>query len=106
MPILNHLREKFPWFPTIDTDACRADLQCLNFCPYDVFEWNPKTGQPLVAHPLRCLPGCEICLDACVTGALSFPTKQEFHITLDKIRGAENKVRPLRPVRVGPRLQK
>ena len=65
MPFLSYLREKFPWFPTIDSDACRADLQCLNFCPHDVFEWDPKTGRPFVAHPLRCLPGCEICLEGC-----------------------------------------
>ena len=46
MPLLSYLREKFPWFPTIDPDACRADLQCLNFCPHDVFEWDPKPAGP------------------------------------------------------------
>jgi NAD-dependent dihydropyrimidine dehydrogenase PreA subunit len=91
MPLLSFLREKFPWFPTIDADACRADLQCLNFCPQDVFEWDPKTGRPIVAHPLRCSPGCEICLDGCDTGAISLPTKSEFQATLKKLRAAEDK---------------
>jgi NAD-dependent dihydropyrimidine dehydrogenase PreA subunit len=91
MPLLSNLREKFPWFPTIDVDGCRADLQCLNFCPHDVFEWDAKTGRPIVAHPLRCLPGCEICVQGCDTGAISLPTKREFQETLKRLRDAENK---------------
>jgi len=91
MPLMNHLGEKFPWFPTIDSDFCRADLQCLNFCPQDVFEWNPKTGEPFVAHPFRCLPGCEICVEGCDTAAISLPTKLEFQLLVKKMRRAENK---------------
>lgn len=91
MPLLSYLRERIPWFPSIDRDLCRADLQCLNFCPHDVFEWDPKTGQPVVAHPLRCLLGCQICLDGCDTAAISLPSKDEFHVTLEKLRGSGNK---------------
>ena len=98
MPLPGDLRKKFPWFPTIDHDLCRADLQCLNFCPYDVFEWDPKTGRPVVAHLLRCLPGCEICLDGCETGALSLPTKREFHLHLEKLRRVEHRSSRLRLV--------
>jgi NAD-dependent dihydropyrimidine dehydrogenase PreA subunit len=87
-PVLENLRQKFPWFPNVDADLCQADLQCLNFCPHDVFEWDPQTGQPVVAHPLRCLPGCEICLEGCVTGAISLPTKEEFQFNLNKLRRA------------------
>jgi len=94
MPLLNHLREKFPWFPTIDSAACRADLQCLNFCPHDVFAWDAKTGRPVVAHPFRCLPGCEICLEGCDTGAISLPTKQEVQTALKKLREAEDNSYP------------
>ena len=90
MPLLSHLRGKLPWFPRIDDDLCRADLHCLNFCPYDVFEWDPNTGQPLVAHPLRCLMGCEICLEACDTAAISLPTPQEFQIALNRLRRNAN----------------
>jgi len=91
MPLLSHLREKFPWFPTIDAAACRADLQCINFCPHDVFEWDATTGRPVIAHPLRCLPGCQICLEGCTTGALSLPTKREFHVNLERLRAAVNR---------------
>jgi NAD-dependent dihydropyrimidine dehydrogenase PreA subunit len=88
MTLLNQLREMFPWFPTIDYSACRKDLECLNFCPHDVFEWDAKTGRPIVSHPLRCLPGCGICLEGCHTGAISLPSKHEVHATLERLRGA------------------
>ncbi len=93
MPLLNYLREQFPWFPRIDADACCADLQCLNFCPHDVFEWDAKSGRPVVAHPVRCLPGCQICLEVCQTGAVSLPSKREFKITLSKLRGSAKQSR-------------
>ena len=86
MPFLEDLRAKFPWIPKIDPEACRKDLQCLNSCPHDVFEWDPKTGRPIVAHPLQCSPGCEICLEGCDTGALSLPTKDEFQVMMKKLR--------------------
>jgi len=87
--VLDHLRKSFPWFPSIDYDRCRQDLECLSFCPNDVFEWDPKTGRPSVAHPLRCAPGCMICLEGCDTGALSLPTQPEFHAALERLRREE-----------------
>ena len=93
MSLLSYLRAKIPWFPTIDADLCRRDLQCLNFCPHDVFEWDPNTGQPRVAHPLRCLPGCEICLQGCDTGAISLPSGEEVLLALKKLRGPREKPR-------------
>ena len=73
MPPLRHLHEKFLWFPSIDYDACLADLKCLNFCPHDVFEWDPKTGRPFVAHPYRCLPGCESASKAAIPAPFPCP---------------------------------
>ena len=95
MTYLKDLREKIPWFPTIDAGECRADLQCVNFCPHDVFEWNPRTGRPMVAHPLRCLPGCQICLEMCDTGAISLPTKEQFRAYMKKLRGTAKKTQSL-----------
>ncbi len=88
IPLLNDLRDKIPWFPIIDADACRADLQCLNFCPHDVFAWDPASGLPVVAHPLQCLPGCQICVEGCTTGAITLPTKREFQISFKKLRAS------------------
>ena len=96
MSFWSDLREKIPWFPAIDPDACLADLQCLNFCPYDVFEWDAQSGRPMVAHPLRCLPGCEICREGCVTGALTLPGKREVQAALKTLRAAPH-TRPSSP---------
>ncbi len=63
MPPFKSLRASIPWFPSIDYDACLKDLKCVNFCPHEVFEWDVDTGRPVVAHALRCLPGCTICLE-------------------------------------------
>ena len=30
-------REKIPWFPTINYDACIHDRECIDFCKNDVF---------------------------------------------------------------------
>jgi NAD-dependent dihydropyrimidine dehydrogenase PreA subunit len=80
------LREKFPWFPSIDYSACVADLECLNSCPYDVFKWDSETGRPVVAHPYRCLPGCDICVQNCRAGGISLPSKREWRAALRKLR--------------------
>ncbi len=80
------LREKFPWFPSIEYSTCLADLECLNFCPYEVFEWDQATGKPTVAHPYRCLPGCDLCLQNCRTGSISLPSKRQWKAALQKLR--------------------
>jgi NAD-dependent dihydropyrimidine dehydrogenase PreA subunit len=80
------LREKFPWFPSIEYSTCLADLECLNFCPHEVFEWDPTTGRPMVAHPYRCLPGCDLCLQNCRTGSISLPSRQQWQATLRRLR--------------------
>lgn len=79
-------RHKFPWYPTINYGVCTMDLQCLNFCPYEVYEWDPETGRPLVAHPNRCVPGCDACAQDCRRGAISFPTPEEFRATMRQLR--------------------
>jgi NAD-dependent dihydropyrimidine dehydrogenase PreA subunit len=91
MPPFKSLRTRIPWFPSIDYDVCLTDLKCLNFCPHEVFEWDAATGRPVVAHPLRCLPGCTICLEGCDAGALSLPTKSEFQATREKLREKDSK---------------
>jgi NAD-dependent dihydropyrimidine dehydrogenase PreA subunit len=79
-------REKFPWFPTINYDACTRDLDCLNFCVHEVFDWDPATGRPVVAHPYDCVPGCTSCIEVCKAGALSLPSKQQWRSTLRRLR--------------------
>ena len=86
MGVLHLRREKLPWFPTINYDLCAADLECLNFCPHEVFEWDEETGRPIVAHPYDCLPGCDSCRQNCTNHAISFPSKRELRAELRRLR--------------------
>jgi len=76
----------FPWFPAINYELCTKDLDCLNFCPAEVYEWDPETGRPVVAHPDRCLPGCDACAKQCKTGAIAFPSQEEFRAAMRQWR--------------------
>jgi NAD-dependent dihydropyrimidine dehydrogenase PreA subunit len=87
-------RRKLPWFPSINYDACASDLECLNFCPHDVFEWDPDTGRPVVAHPYNCVPGCISCAQACKAQAISLPSQEEFCALLRQLRGKGRGARP------------
>jgi NAD-dependent dihydropyrimidine dehydrogenase PreA subunit len=79
-------REKLAWFPWINYDICLSDLECLNYCQYDVFEWETPTGRPIVAHPYSCLPGCDDCAQRCKAQAISLPSKEELLTALNKFR--------------------
>ena len=79
-------RKKLPWFPTINHDACLADLDCLNFCPQDVFKYNPETGQPIVANPYHCVPGCDVCAETCRAQGITFPSREEIREVLRRVR--------------------
>ena len=82
-------RERFPWFPTINCEVCLCDLECLNLCPAGVFDWDPKTGRPVVARPLDCIPGCRSCADHCKGKSISLPGKKEVAAALERIRAEE-----------------
>jgi NAD-dependent dihydropyrimidine dehydrogenase PreA subunit len=86
---LRSQRELFPWFPTINSAVCLADLECVNFCPADVFDWDPATGKPVVARPFDCIPGCLSCAENCKAKGISLPGKKEVTAALKRIR-AEN----------------
>lgn len=79
-------RESIPWFPTINYKVCQSDLNCLIFCPHGVFEWDPGTGRPVVAHPYNCVPGCDSCQQRCTTGALTLPSKETIRAAVRRLR--------------------
>ena len=89
MSIPRRQRERFPWFPTINGDVCLADLECLNFCPAAVFDWDPATGNPVVARPFDCIPGCRSCAENCKAKGISLPGKKEVATALKRIRAED-----------------
>jgi len=91
-------RTRFPWFPTIKCEDCLLDLECLNFCPANVFDWDPATGKPVVARPFDCIPGCRSCAENCKGKSISLPGKKEVAAALKRIR-AEDRSNP--PERAG-----
>lgn len=82
-------RKRFPWFPTLKCEDCLLDLECLNFCPANVFDWDPATGKPVVARPLDCIPGCRSCAENCKGKNISLPGKKQVAEALRRIRGED-----------------
>lgn len=85
-------REKVPWFPTINYDACIHDQECVNFCKNDVFDWNEALGEPVVARPNNCVIGCDACSQICPSEAISFPSQDELKAALRRL-GTESSVK-------------
>jgi len=79
-------RERLPWFPKINYECCVKDLDCLVFCPHEVFEWDPVSRRPIVAHPSNCVPGCTSCAEQCRRRAISLPSGGEIRAALRRLR--------------------
>ena len=82
-------RVRFPWFPDINYKACLRDLECLSFCPADVFDWDHTTGKPVVARPFNCIPGCQSCAVGCKAKCILLPGKKEVAAALRRIRAED-----------------
>ncbi len=59
------------WLPTIDKEKCVECLQCVEFCPHDVYEEDG--GEPVVVRPENCVEFCRGCQKACDPDAIFFP---------------------------------
>jgi NAD-dependent dihydropyrimidine dehydrogenase PreA subunit len=79
-------REKIPWYPTINYDACINDQECLNFCKNDVLSLDAESGRVVVTQPNNCVVGCDSCAQICPVDAIAFPDKEELRITLRWLR--------------------
>jgi NAD-dependent dihydropyrimidine dehydrogenase PreA subunit len=81
-------REKIPWFPTIDYDACVRDRECLEFCKNNVYSWDDALDLPLIEHPYNCVVGCDACAQVCPAQAIHFPAKDELRQAIREARAA------------------
>ena len=58
------------WYPVIDYEKCVGCLQCVEFCPHDVYD--VRDGKPVVARPEDCVEFCRGCRKgACDHDAIS-----------------------------------
>ena len=87
MPRSKVPREKIPWYPTVDREACIGDQECYNFCKNDVFRWDEAEDRPSVVNPYRCVVGCSACAQLCPTGAIHFPTLEELREAMRRAAG-------------------
>jgi NAD-dependent dihydropyrimidine dehydrogenase PreA subunit len=66
-------RNKIPWHPTVDVDACTGCGECYDFCGHGVYAWDDGKNKSVVSRPNECVVGCSSCLGMCPSGAISFP---------------------------------
>jgi NAD-dependent dihydropyrimidine dehydrogenase PreA subunit len=80
-------REKIDWSPGIDYDKCNYCMECVKFCPHQVFEVRENEEKKLVVkNPGNCVVFCRACGKTCGEDALSFPDKGETTKKIKEIR--------------------
>jgi NAD-dependent dihydropyrimidine dehydrogenase PreA subunit len=80
-------RKKIDWCPRIDFEKCDYCMECVKFCPHNVFEVNNQAEPKLlVKNPYNCVVFCRTCSKACGPDALIFPDKKETTAHIKKIR--------------------
>lgn len=72
------LREKIPWYPTIDNDKCIGCRTCIEFCRNAVLEFDEQENKARVRSPYSCVVECSTCGRLCPSGAISFPDPDAF----------------------------
>ncbi len=80
-------REKIDWSPRIDYSKCNDCMECVKFCPHNVYEVKEEGEQRLVVkNPSNCVVFCRACGKACGVDAISFPDKSGTTANIKKIR--------------------
>lgn len=80
-------REKIDWSPRIDYDKCNDCMECVKFCPHNVYEVNENAERKLIVkNPNNCVVFCRACGKACGLDAIEFPNKNETTAHIKAIR--------------------
>lgn len=80
-------REKIDWSPRIDYDKCNNCMECVKFCPHNVYEVNEDAERKLIVkNPNNCVVFCRACGKACGLDAIDFPNKTETTAHIKAIR--------------------
>jgi NAD-dependent dihydropyrimidine dehydrogenase PreA subunit len=71
-------REKIDWAPEIDYSKCNYCMECVKFCPHQVYEVREDEEKKLIVkNPHNCVVFCRACGKTCGPDALSFPNKSD-----------------------------
>jgi NAD-dependent dihydropyrimidine dehydrogenase PreA subunit len=80
-------REKIDWSPRIDFEKCDWCMECVKFCPHNVFETNAASEQKfIVKNPHNCVVFCRACANCCGPDAIDFPDKKATTKNIKEIR--------------------
>lgn len=80
-------REKIDWSPRIEYPKCNYCMECVKFCPHNVFEViEDEDIKFIVKHPENCVVFCRACSKTCGLDAITFPNKAETTKIIKKIR--------------------
>jgi NAD-dependent dihydropyrimidine dehydrogenase PreA subunit len=80
-------REKIDWSPRIDYDKCNYCMECVKFCPHNVYEVNEDAERKLIVkNPNNCVVFCRACGKTCGLDAIEFPNKNETIAHIKAIR--------------------
>jgi NAD-dependent dihydropyrimidine dehydrogenase PreA subunit len=81
-------REAIDWCPRIDYTKCDYCMECVKFCPHQVFEVREtETPKLIVKNPNNCVVFCRACAKTCGPDAIEFPNKTETTAHIKKVRG-------------------
>lgn len=80
-------RVKIDWSPRIDYSKCNDCMECVEFCPHNVFLVDENAKPKLVVkNPHNCVVFCRACGKTCGLDAIDFPDKNETTAYIKKIR--------------------
>ena len=83
-------RDRIDWSPRIDFTKCNDCMECVKFCPHQVFEVDENAKPKLkVKNPNNCVVFCRACAKTCGPDAITFPDKTETTKMIKAIRKAE-----------------
>ena len=69
-------RNTIDWSPTIDYDKCNYCMECVKFCPHQVYEVRETEEKKLIVkNPDNCVVFCRACGKTCGLDAITFPDK-------------------------------
>ena len=69
-------RNRIDWSPRIDYGKCNDCMDCMDFCPHQVFEKQVGSAHQLaLKNPYNCVVFCLACGKTCGLGAITFPDK-------------------------------
>jgi len=75
------------WCPRLDYSKCDDCMECVEFCPHDVFEIREnETPKLIVKNPHNCVVFCRACAKTCGPDAIEFPEKSVTTTSIKKIR--------------------